>query len=177
MSTPVDQVIEEVVSFEWNRSERLRSETAFQGGISMAFAGGIAYAFRNGVSQSEAFWLFEVCRWLATAGFVAQVGCLIGAWHGYAYWYLPQPNVLRSQFDQISKVYARRFEPKDAARRAAAEFEQRLSTVRQQMAQRNHLNNNRRSAWLHRARLALIFSLFPLAFLLFASIMFVTVEY
>gem|GEM_PF-3741533 len=139
----------------------------------MAFGGGIAYAVRNGVSQSEAFWSFEACLWLAMLGFAVQVFCLIWAWHGYAYLYLPQPKMLRSQFEQISAVYARHFEPAEAKQRTAAEFGRRLSTVRQKMAQKNHLNNNRRSAWLHRARFALICSLVPLALLLFLSIMLV----
>ena len=160
--SPIAEAIKDAVAFEWMRLERLRSQTAFQAGFALAFAGGIAYTFEKPPAGAVQYAIFEVCRWLAVLGLAAQVFFLIRGWHGFRYAYPPQPAILRVQFDQISTAHARYAEPDPASIGAAKEFERRMFEVRFITAQHNRVCNNRRSGWLHRARVALIFSLVPL---------------
>lgn len=113
MARVIDQLIKDVLEFEWTRLEHLSAATMFQSGLALAFAGGVAYVSKNSANESPTL-LLETCWWLVILGLGGQVVCLIRAWHGYKYWYLPQPLVLRKQFVELCKAYSGHFPPEEA---------------------------------------------------------------
>ncbi len=163
MATPIDDVIKELMDFEWARLARLHTQITFQGALSLACAGGVAYVSKLGGDSSVLAWAVLACQLLALVGILIQVGFLIRAWHGYVYSYMPRPEDLQKQFDDILKacVAARKAERGSAA--AARIFNKRIGRLRLQVAERNHVNNNERAAWLHGARRWLVFTLIPLS--------------
>lgn len=161
--SPIGEAVKDAAEFEWRRLDGLRSQSAFQAGFAIAFAGGIKYIFENPPAGALTYVVFETCRWFAVLGLAAQLFFLIRGWHGFKYGLMPQPALLRDQFDRISAAHGLHAEPDVASAKAAIEFEKRLFECRLVTTQYNRISNNKRSGWLHLARVALIWSLVPLA--------------
>ena len=148
MDRPIDKLMSNVVEFEWNRMERFRGDVTFQTALALAFGSAVKFVSSSPPTGATELFLFWTATIAAGVGLIAQVVFLILAWYGYTYRYLPPPKDLQWNYDELSRLsvlYIKRSDPREHANSL---FEAQVGRLRVKIAQRNHENNTRRSAFL-----------------------------